>query len=90
MWASGTHTLPASDSGFERESRNAFTRNKRTISEGDASDADAEAERYARLLLSDEIDVAFVGIGENGHIAFNDPPVADFKDPKTVKSRSAR
>jgi glucosamine-6-phosphate deaminase len=37
-------------------------------------------------LLSDEIDVAFVGIGENGHIAFNDPPVADFKDPKTVKT----
>jgi glucosamine-6-phosphate deaminase len=54
--------------------------------EGDAPDADAEAERYTQLLLSDEIDVAFVGIGENGHIAFNDPPVADFKDPKTVKS----
>ena len=53
--------------------------------QGDAPDADAEAERYTRLLLSDEIDVAFVGIGENGHIAFNDPPVADFKDPKTVK-----
>ncbi len=31
------------------------------------------------------IDVAFVGIGENGHIAFNDPPVADFNDPKAVK-----
>ncbi len=54
--------------------------------QGDAPDADAEAERYTRLLLSDEIDVAFVGIGENGHIAFNDPPVADFKDPKTVKT----
>jgi len=26
-----------------------------------------------------------MGIGENGHIAFNDPPVADFEDPKTVK-----
>jgi glucosamine-6-phosphate deaminase len=54
--------------------------------QGDAPDADAEAERYTQLLLSDEIDVAFVGIGENGHIAFNDPPVADFNDPKTVKS----
>jgi|tagenome__1003787_1003787.scaffolds.fasta_scaffold20980810_3 glucosamine-6-phosphate deaminase len=53
--------------------------------EGDASNVDAEAERYANLLLSDEIDLAFVGIGENGHIAFNDPPIADFKDPKTVK-----
>jgi glucosamine-6-phosphate deaminase len=27
-----------------------------------------------------------MGIGENGHIAFNDPPVADFRDPKTVKA----
>src|SRR4051812_1099453 len=54
--------------------------------QGDAPDPDAEAERYSHLLLSDEIDLAFVGIGENGHIAFNDPPVADFKDPKTVKS----
>jgi glucosamine-6-phosphate deaminase len=53
--------------------------------EGDAPDASTEAERYEHLLLSDEIDVAFVGIGENGHIAFNDPPVADFDDPKTVK-----
>jgi glucosamine-6-phosphate deaminase len=52
---------------------------------GDVADVDTEAERYAKLLLSDEIDVAFVGIGENGHIAFNDPPVADFNDPKTVK-----
>ncbi len=54
--------------------------------EGDASDPEAEAERYTQLLLSGEIDVAFVGIGENGHIAFNDPPVADFQDPKTVKT----
>jgi glucosamine-6-phosphate deaminase len=53
--------------------------------QGDAPDLDAEAKRYADLLLSDEIDVAFVGIGENGHVAFNDPPVTDFKDPKTVK-----
>lgn len=53
--------------------------------QGDAPDVNAEADRYAKLLLSDEIDLAFVGIGENGHIAFNDPPVADFTDPKTVK-----
>jgi glucosamine-6-phosphate deaminase len=52
---------------------------------GDVSDIDSEAERYTSLLLSDDIDLAFVGIGENGHIAFNDPPVADFNDPKTVK-----
>jgi glucosamine-6-phosphate deaminase len=52
---------------------------------GDAPDLDAEMRRYAQLLNSAPIDVAFVGFGENGHIAFNDPPVADFHDPETVK-----
>lgn len=52
---------------------------------GDAADLDAELHRYAELLNAAPIDVAFVGFGENGHIAFNDPPVADFKDPDTVK-----
>lgn len=52
---------------------------------GDAADLDAEIDRYVKLLLSAPIDLAFVGIGENGHIAFNDPPVADFNDPLTVK-----
>jgi glucosamine-6-phosphate deaminase len=52
---------------------------------GDAPDVPAECERYTRLLLAAPIDLAFVGIGENGHIAFNDPHVADFNDPKTVK-----
>ncbi|MEM1297429.1 MAG: glucosamine-6-phosphate deaminase [Verrucomicrobiota bacterium] len=40
-------------------------------------DADAECERVGKLISEVEIDVAFVGIGENGHLAFNDPP-ADF------------
>jgi glucosamine-6-phosphate deaminase len=53
--------------------------------QGDAANPDAEASRYTKLLLSDSIDLAFVGIGENGHIAFNDPHVADFNDPLTVK-----
>ena len=52
---------------------------------GDAANADAEALRYSQLLLAGPIDLAFVGIGENGHIAFNDPHVADFNDPLTVK-----
>ncbi len=52
---------------------------------GDAPDPDQEARRYSALLLADAIDLAFVGFGENGHIAFNDPPVADFADPLTVK-----
>ena len=53
--------------------------------EGDAADIDAEIERYENLLKTHSIDVACIGIGENGHIAFNDPPVADFDDPKLVK-----
>ena len=53
--------------------------------QGDASDPDAEMERYSRLLRAEPIDLAFVGFGENGHIAFNDPHVADFDDPAEVK-----
>jgi glucosamine-6-phosphate deaminase len=53
--------------------------------EGDAPDLEAEMARYARLLAAGPIDLAFVGIGENGHIAFNDPPVADFEDALMVK-----
>jgi len=46
--------------------------------EGDAPDPEAEARRVGRILRACPIDVAFVGIGENGHLAFNDPP-ADFE-----------
>jgi glucosamine-6-phosphate deaminase len=52
---------------------------------GDASDIDAEIDRYARLVSSGPLDLAFVGFGENGHIAFNDPHVADFDDPMIFK-----
>ena len=41
-------------------------------------DADAECRRASDLIEQTSIDVAFVGIGENGHLAFNDPP-ADFE-----------
>ena len=37
------------------------------------------------MLAQAPIDIVFMGIGENGHIAFNDPPVADFSDPAAVK-----
>lgn len=40
---------------------------------------------YTKLLTEKPIDIVCLGIGENGHIAFNDPPVADFNDPKLVK-----
>jgi glucosamine-6-phosphate deaminase len=52
---------------------------------GDAPDPAAEAERYSALLRENKIDMSFIGIGENGHLAFNDPPVADFNDPKLIK-----
>ena len=52
---------------------------------GDADDLETEIERYESLLRSHPIDVACIGIGENGHIAFNDPPVADFADARLVK-----
>ena len=42
-------------------------------------------EQYEKLLRSAPIDLVCLGIGENGHIAFNDPPVADFDDPVWVK-----
>jgi glucosamine-6-phosphate deaminase len=45
----------------------------------------AECERYSALLKEAPIDILLCGIGENGHIAFNDPPVADFNDPLMVK-----
>ncbi len=51
----------------------------------DAPDLEAEMATYEALLKSHPIDVACIGIGENGHIAFNDPPVADFNDPRWVK-----
>ncbi|WP_028549646.1 glucosamine-6-phosphate deaminase [Paenibacillus sp. UNC451MF] len=51
-----------------------------------AGDIDEECRRYAELLGAAPIDIVCLGIGENGHIAFNDPPVADFNDPSLVKS----
>ena len=50
-----------------------------------AKDPDAEAARYAKILSENPTDVVIMGIGENGHIAFNDPPVADFNDKVLVK-----
>lgn len=52
---------------------------------GDAADLVQEMKRYEALLRSNPIDVACIGIGENGHIAFNDPGIADFNDPEYLK-----
>ena len=50
-----------------------------------ATDADAEAARYGKLLTENPADIVCMGIGENGHIAFNDPHVADFNDKFACK-----
>ena len=52
---------------------------------GNLPDSEQECERYAALLQQHPIDIVCMGIGENGHIAFNDPHVARFNDPKLVK-----
>ena len=51
-------------------------------SEGNPDDLIA---RYDAILAAHKVDVVFMGIGENGHIAFNDPHVADFADPARIK-----
>lgn len=51
-----------------------------------SSSIEAECKRYGELLREAPIDIVCLGIGENGHIAFNDPPVADFDDPHTIKA----
>ncbi|HQZ11758.1 MAG TPA: 6-phosphogluconolactonase [Devosia sp.] len=48
-------------------------------------DAQRAVAGYAALLNEAPIDIVCLGIGVNGHLAFNDPPVADFNDPQTVK-----
>lgn len=48
-------------------------------------DMTAECHRYAGLLEAEPLDIVCLGIGENGHLAFNDPPVANFDDPESVK-----
>jgi len=48
---------------------------------GDAKNPELECERLDKIIKQKEINVAFVGIGENGHLAFNDPP-ADFDTKK--------
>ncbi len=53
---------------------------------GQAADISRECERYSKLLEENPVDIIFLGIGENGHLAFNDPAVADFDDRRKVKA----
>lgn len=52
---------------------------------GNAADVEQAMNDYADLLKENPLDICILGIGENGHIAFNDPSVADFNDSVGVK-----
>lgn len=52
---------------------------------GETEDSERVCAAYARLLAEGPIDLICLGIGENGHIAFNDPHVADFDDKEMVR-----
>ncbi len=70
---------PASFSGYiERHIEKRVQPRQTHLIDGEATDVEDERSRLSELVAAAEIDVAFVGIGENGHLAFNDPP-ADFE-----------
>ena len=50
-----------------------------------SADPEAECARYAGLLEENPLDLCCLGIGENGHLAFNDPPDADLADPRDLR-----
>lgn len=52
---------------------------------GKVGEIESTCAEYARLLRANPVDVCACGYGENGHLAFNDPPFADFNDPVWVK-----
>lgn len=49
-----------------------------------SGDADEGCDRYSKMLAETPVDLVLLGIGVNGHLAFNDPP-ADLNDPAAVK-----
>lgn len=52
---------------------------------GDVADIPAECARYEKLLREAPLDLVCMGIGENGHLAFNEPGIADFEDTRWVR-----
>lgn len=60
--------------------------NFKSINYVGSGDVEAVCKRYTELLKTRQIDVVLCGIGENAHLAFNDPPVADFADPAVIKA----
>lgn len=58
---------------------------RRLLIDPRAEDVQEEVRRYTQVLQEHPADLSFIGIGENGHIAFNDPGAADFFDPTWCK-----
>lgn len=52
---------------------------------GDAHSVADECDRFEAEVNARPIDLGLIGIGQNGHLAYNDPHVADFSDPRSVK-----
>ena len=79
---------PDHRAGFQHWIRERITRRVRPLRAhyiDGLAEPEAECARYAELLRNHPPDLCCLGIGENGHLAFNDPPVADFADPLDVK-----
>ena len=53
--------------------------------QGDAVEPLQECDRYSKLLQQQTLDLCLLGIGDNGHLAFNEPGIADFDDPYWIK-----
>jgi glucosamine-6-phosphate deaminase len=53
--------------------------------DGSANDPEGTCRAYAEAIRAADPQLCLLGIGENGHLAFNDPPIADFNDPVDVK-----
>jgi glucosamine-6-phosphate deaminase len=77
---------PASFRRYLRERLTGKVRMKEFFEiDGSAPDPEQTSRNYATKLRLADPQVCFLGIGENGHLAFNDPPVADFTDPLDAK-----
>ncbi len=80
------HTAPQAFGQFLRD-RIFDLRTFRSVTflNGEDPDTDKTSADYAARLNEEPVDIVCMGIGENGHIAFNDPGFAKFDDPKDVK-----
>jgi glucosamine-6-phosphate deaminase len=77
---------PASFRRYLRERLTSKVRMRKFLEmDGSASDPEKTSRDYASELRSADPQLCFLGIGENGHLAFNDPPVANFTDPLDAK-----